>query len=734
MSGDDAPNGRTLGKTEWLPVASVQIRSSGRLLSFRTFRWAGKMQVGKAGREFQIGLAMAGAISAGAYSAGVFDFLIQALNAWQKAKDDPANKDAIPNHTVGIKVIAGASAGAITGALGAVALAGGVTPVKFEGGQTGNAQLIKYLLPNLYDAWVVRPTMLSQNGGEDFLRVSDLDGASNVVSVLNSKVLSEIEDAALRLDAIGEPYPYISSSLEIYLTVSNLRGVPYSVSFRGGDYGMMNHGDRIHYRIEGLGTWDSPSRFAQDDKVRKLNVQDLRTNGGKPSAEWVHYGLAAVTSGAFPIGLAARQWNATSDEYEDRNWPITDAQLVKDRMKPAWPESWHKNPSRAFAYTAVDGGLINNEPFEFARYCLMETPGQQNPRSGDDADRAVIMIDPFPEAPPFPQDGEPAGDLISVLMTLIPALRTQTQFKPAEVAVAAVDGIFSRFLISPHRTAPDGTEQVYALASGLLGGFGGFLAQTFREHDYQLGRRNCQKFLSESFGLYEDNEIIKAWPEAARSNAAFHGAVIDEKQIYRIIPLLGDALPEVPYPTWPQIDDGFLGDLQNATELRISKLAAASVAQKGPTWFLRRLMEIAYSFEKERLFDFVRFSLLSDLVRRDQLASWKFPVKWKRPSLASEQEIRLVLAELLSPKFELRNEAGIAKATGLDIGKVRDILATCQAETNSKFAVWRAGWTDKAGGPLFALVSRKPTTVWRLPGIRQIGNWFTVPSVDPPGV
>ena len=29
---------------------------------------------------FQIGLAMAGAVSAGAYSAGVFDFLIEALN------------------------------------------------------------------------------------------------------------------------------------------------------------------------------------------------------------------------------------------------------------------------------------------------------------------------------------------------------------------------------------------------------------------------------------------------------------------------------------------------------------------------------------------------------------------------------------------------------------------------------------------------------------------------------
>ena len=37
------------------------------------------------GKEFQIGLAMSGAVSAGAYTAGVFDFLIQALDEWEKA-------------------------------------------------------------------------------------------------------------------------------------------------------------------------------------------------------------------------------------------------------------------------------------------------------------------------------------------------------------------------------------------------------------------------------------------------------------------------------------------------------------------------------------------------------------------------------------------------------------------------------------------------------------------------
>jgi predicted acylesterase/phospholipase RssA len=73
---------------------------------------------------FELGLALAGAVSAGAYTAGVLDFLFQALNEWEKARTEPAT----PGHRVELQVVAGASAGAITGALGVVALAHGMQP------------------------------------------------------------------------------------------------------------------------------------------------------------------------------------------------------------------------------------------------------------------------------------------------------------------------------------------------------------------------------------------------------------------------------------------------------------------------------------------------------------------------------------------------------------------------------------------------------------------------------
>mgnify|MGYP000712257296 FL=1 len=68
---------------------------------------------------FEIGLVLAGAVSAGAYTAGVLDFLIEALEAWYADKQD--GKD-VPRHEIKIRVIAGASAGAITGAITATAL------------------------------------------------------------------------------------------------------------------------------------------------------------------------------------------------------------------------------------------------------------------------------------------------------------------------------------------------------------------------------------------------------------------------------------------------------------------------------------------------------------------------------------------------------------------------------------------------------------------------------------
>lgn len=49
---------------------------------------------------FELGLVMAGAVSGGAYAAGVVDFLFEALTAWEAAKQ--ADPD-VPDHRVEIR-------------------------------------------------------------------------------------------------------------------------------------------------------------------------------------------------------------------------------------------------------------------------------------------------------------------------------------------------------------------------------------------------------------------------------------------------------------------------------------------------------------------------------------------------------------------------------------------------------------------------------------------------------
>ena len=99
-------------------------------------------------QTFRIGIAMAGAVSAGAYTAGVMDYLLETLERWERAKEQNRNypvdhekhDPSVPMHKVVIDVIGGSSAGGMTAAITALSLFEGVDP---------DAPQSK-----LFDAWV----------------------------------------------------------------------------------------------------------------------------------------------------------------------------------------------------------------------------------------------------------------------------------------------------------------------------------------------------------------------------------------------------------------------------------------------------------------------------------------------------------------------------------------------------------------------------------------------------
>ena len=64
--------------------------------------------------------------------------------------------------------------------------------------------------------------------------------------------------------------------------------------FKGGDYHMIAHGDRVHYAVTEVGTWETKSAFADGDKLRPLSANGLTT--GDPG--WRDYAVCALASSA----------------------------------------------------------------------------------------------------------------------------------------------------------------------------------------------------------------------------------------------------------------------------------------------------------------------------------------------------------------------------------------------------------------------------------------------------
>jgi hypothetical protein len=821
-------------------------------------------------RQFQIGLAMSGAISAGAYTAGVFDFLIEALDQWEEAwaQDRARNPDrpTIPEPSVRIKVVSGASAGAITAAVGTVALAdGNQTPKSYtaQAEATGTrvtrkVEDFQIYLPKLYETWVAKPDLAlyadlsdAKDGpkGTDFLDTIDLTGKPDelddfartsdvpppkkgasipVAALLNWRLLDDIAKTAIVGTRPRAPRPYISEKLHVYLTLSNLRGLPYKIPFEGGAYYMISHGDRVHYQVRGLGSWKSTSEFADSDRKRDIATNGLAYDTSKDRLEqnewlkWKDFSICALASAAFPVGLAPRDIGTMIEEYDGgrdengeekcyRRFPI-EGLHDGEQISPNWPPGVKDNKS--FWFRSADGGIIDNDPFEYARFTLKDKIEESNPSEPDKADRAVIMISPFPELRPIRPEGKPALDIRSIFAALLPSLIDQARFKPGELVHAADEHYASRFLIGPSRTldvprkdidgAPgrsadekpetEEVEQRYGIASGLLGGFGGFLSRDFRDHDFQLGRRNCQKFLRDTFALPEgEDNIIRAWPTEAKSNSDFETQGPKGEKYYTLIPLFGTAKNEVVLRAWPQVDDDRLECVLKRIEQRFDVVAPKLIDENvrgflalllrisignlsfPPLDFLLRLVRL--DLVRRRVLEFARFSILADLIRRNQIAEWDDLADLPAASKLEPDDVRAALAELVEPNFDQRTVAGLVKAviaqrhedsspqsaetSEYTRKQIEDLLTACTAAPEgARYKVWKAPWTDKEGKGLYTLQSRADRiswwdrhaipvgikvsealtrTPWKqivgwVPAIKGLGNLFPEPRTDPPGV
>lgn len=555
-------------------------------------------------KPFEIGLVGAGAISAGAYTAGVVDFMVQALDGWYAAKQAG---QPVPPHDVRLSAFSGASAGGITAALAAAYLGSDQPAIADEA-----AALAEKGRNKLYDSWVERIDIANLLESRD---LADQDRP--VLSLLDSSVLSEIADSGLDVSPRAERRPYVADDFELMLTVTNLRGVPYAFGVHGNQparYDMSLHADYVHFRINDSGDGGLPDRYT-------LSWAEF----GKPeSAVKDMIKTAALASGAFPIGLAPRTLahaipgGDRPDCYSARQWPIP----TPDSHEPhrctsteAIPVNWGAlAPDYRYAFQCVDGGVMNNEPLELARQALAGT-NQRNARLGEQADKAVLLIDPFPSDTAFDVDYQAAPDLLGTAMQLFGALKNQARFKPDELMLAAKDDVYSRFMIAPSR---DGAA--HPIACGALGGFGGFLKREFRSHDYFLGRRNAQKFFRDHFVLPENNPLFERWDAATRDAYCVRdaqGQPVSEagRRFLPIIPLVGESVRECPATAWPRYTQADLEQLLARLEGRVDVVLDRLVGQyfKANNPVVRFVARLVLGRKKKDVVAFVKQKVSADL-------------------------------------------------------------------------------------------------------------------------
>lgn len=564
--------------------------------------------------EFEIGLVMAGAISAGAYTAGVMDFFLEALEAWHDAKARAPG--TVPNHSVKLRAIAGSSAGAMTAAILARALATNITP-------TPNPSSPHDVPPNdptipqpqyknpFFAAWVQCIDIRHLLGGRDLERKD-----APVVSILDSTVLSFIGNNVLNApERRANPPGYVDGPVDLYLTSTNLRGVPYGFGFLGEAIGyrhmMTAYADHLRFRFE----W-TPG--ATQLPGLALRPTDLAATGN-----WAIMMNAALASGAFPVGLAPRRLTRPASDYDRRTWRIppqnglqtvpgapdekprpvamdlaaqkavlTDSRAPRalqpvppalEEIAPAWPDGIRAaapaigaDPAYSYEYLNVDGGLMNNEPLEFVRATL--AVDGRNPRDGRTADRAVLMVDPFPNTSDVAAKYSADVGLVGIILQMFGALKEQARFKPEDLVLALDPYVYSRYVIAPIYSDTGGKYTMPPIASAVMDGFGGFLSEAFRRHDYQLGRRNCQRFLHRHFAMPIENKLFDGWRDSRELKQQF---TFEEKEddgtVVRfapIIPLVARLNPDlnpaaaIPLPTRPTAYDVDMNALRKLVKAR----------------------------------------------------------------------------------------------------------------------------------------------------------------------
>ena len=470
---------------------------------------------------FEFGLVLGGTVSAGAYTAGALDFLLEALEAWHGSG---------PPHTVVLKAAGGSSGGAVCAAiLGLLSerrvphVNGHSAALAASAGATGNP---------LWDLWVNEfriDRLLATDDVDANLNADEGTGAAfahvqHVASILNCRMVDAAGAQLVQMGQTpGQPRPYFSAPFRVAITLANLRGIPYRILDipELGDYSGAAYVQHDDFAWFAFPNGADPRGQLPGGK----REDEFWLGSGDAGAGYAGYGVVAeyaTASAAMPMGLAARALIRPLEHYLYR--PIVRACREAPGHRIDWPDpDWRGLPDAAdgiYRFTAVDGGTFNNDPVSLVHRALCGLVGR-NPRSKHEAKRTILMIDPLADEPkPIAAVGK---SLMAVAQNIVGTAVNAARYLTADMELFAREDVFSRFQLVPFRPEKDKVGEA-ALAGTSLYAAAGWCAREFRVHDFLLGRWNMQEYLRRELVLAGDNPLFSGWSAAQRADWAMDDA------------------------------------------------------------------------------------------------------------------------------------------------------------------------------------------------------------------
>lgn len=448
-------------------------------------------------KPFEIALVLAGAVACGSYLAGFLDQFLDALDEWEAAKK--RGDKNVPQHQVRIKVIAGASAGGMSAA---IFLREAFRRAEIRKNDPKAKDLSKTSL--LKKAWVDSIDI------KDLLDSKDLLESDKVESLLDCTKIDQIADEILcQYDKYPSwiDIPYFPKEIKLYLTLTNLKGLAYKLKFTSdtnSGHQYINHADYEYFNFS----------------------ENLSKEQNKWKSLWEKLKDRAIATGAFPIALKPREIKGRCFDF------------YKNRLREegrGLEKHLDVNEEGDYSFYAVDGGTINNEPFDLAKsvWAVKDKDGNfLEEGKFVPGQSCVLMVDPFP-GEGIMEESPKKSWFYSFIPALISTLLNQSRFRSDELTAWSAEEAGTRFLVMP-RKEKGGVISTKPLKGGFLGGFGGFFSKKFREHDYELGRANCQSFLEKYFSL--PVEVADSGGVLTDFNSITIKGNKSEKQVVPIIP------------------------------------------------------------------------------------------------------------------------------------------------------------------------------------------------------